>query len=72
MTHCAKPNCKLTPWRRSLCFTHWRESQGFVFDLERRLFVKQDGRRAAKRRKLVVTTSSPQSEHLTGDLEAFA
>jgi hypothetical protein len=40
MTHCTKPACKLSAWRKRLCFTHWRESQGFVFDRTRKVFVK--------------------------------
>jgi hypothetical protein len=40
MTHCAK--CNLTPWRGGLCYMHWRESQGFVFDIARKLFVKME------------------------------
>jgi hypothetical protein len=40
MTHCTKPACKLSAWRKRLCFTHWRESQGFVFDSTLKVFVK--------------------------------
>jgi hypothetical protein len=32
MTYCAKSGCRLTPWRRGWCYTHWRISQGFFFD----------------------------------------
>src|SRR5450759_3576101 len=41
MTYCAKPGCKLTPWRGKFCYTHWRISQGFFFDGKR--FVKDHG-----------------------------
>jgi len=40
MSRCKRTDCKLTPWRQGFCYTHWRESQGFVFDLVRRVFVK--------------------------------
>jgi hypothetical protein len=40
MTHCTKPACKLSAWRKRLCFTHWRESQGFAFDSALKVFVK--------------------------------
>jgi hypothetical protein len=40
MTYCTKPGCKLNAWRKRLCFTHWRESQGFVFDRTLKVFVK--------------------------------
>jgi hypothetical protein len=40
MTYCTKPGCKLNAWRKRLCFTHWRESQGFVFDCTLKVFVK--------------------------------
>jgi hypothetical protein len=38
MNHCRRKDCKLIPWLRRLCYTHWRESQGFVFD--GKMFVK--------------------------------
>jgi hypothetical protein len=40
MTYCAKRNCKFQPWRGRLCYTHWRISQGFFFDPERKSFIK--------------------------------
>lgn len=40
MTHCAKSKCKLTPWHGRLCYTHWRESLGFVFNPQLKVFVK--------------------------------
>jgi hypothetical protein len=42
VSHCAKPGCKLAPWRERLCYTHWRASEGFVFDLTRKVFVKAE------------------------------
>jgi hypothetical protein len=39
MIHCKKPECRFEAWRRRLCYRHWRESQGFVFDPELRVFV---------------------------------
>lgn len=42
MSRCAKSGCKLTTWRQRLCYRHWRESQGFVFDRDRKIFVKSD------------------------------
>ncbi len=41
MNHCRKPGCKLTPWRRGWCYTHWRVFRGFVFDAERKAFIKK-------------------------------
>jgi hypothetical protein len=40
VSQCTKPGCKLSAWRKRLCFTHWRESQGFVFDSALKVFVK--------------------------------
>jgi hypothetical protein len=40
--HCKQAGCKLTPWRRRLCYTHWRIDQGFFFD--GKAFVKDDRR----------------------------
>ena len=40
MNHCKQPGCKFAPWRRRLCFRHWRYSQGFVFDPEQKAFIK--------------------------------
>lgn len=41
-THCRKPGCKFVPWRGSLCYTHFRESQGFVFDPLRKIFIAKE------------------------------
>jgi len=43
MSQCKQTGCKFTSWRRCLCYTHWRESQGLVFDPELRIFVKSCG-----------------------------
>jgi len=40
MTRCSKPGCRFYLYRGRLCYRHWRESQGFVFDAARKLFVK--------------------------------
>ena len=40
MIRCKYFGCKLTPWRGLLCYTHWRQSQGFIFDQLRKVFVK--------------------------------
>lgn len=42
MTYCAKPGCKFAAWRRLLCYFHWKQSQGFVFDSERKVFVRAE------------------------------
>jgi hypothetical protein len=41
MSRCIKPGCKCAVWRHRLCFTHWRESQGWVFDLTRKVFIRR-------------------------------
>lgn len=41
-THCKKSGCKFIPWRGSLCYTHFRESQGFVFDPVRKIFIAKE------------------------------
>jgi hypothetical protein len=41
MSHCKQPGCKLTPWRGRLCYQHWRESRGWIFDTQRKVFVKR-------------------------------
>lgn len=51
MTHCKVPTCKLAPWRRGWCYTHWRQSLGFVFDPEQRVFVKRRKAVVADRKK---------------------
>ena len=33
-------DCNNQEWRNGVCFTHWKESQGFVFDEDRKVFVK--------------------------------
>jgi len=40
MTHCKHPGCKFAAWRGVLCYLHWKESQGFIFDAVQKLFVK--------------------------------
>jgi len=32
--------CKCASWKHALCYTHFREAQGFVFDALRKVFVK--------------------------------
>ena len=41
MKQCKQPGCKFPVWRERLCYRHWRESQGQVFDPERKVFVKR-------------------------------
>ncbi len=50
MSRCAKSGCKFNPWRGRLCFTHWKLSQGFAFDRERKVFVKSCNARTAEAR----------------------
>jgi hypothetical protein len=57
MTHCARPGCKLKPWRGRLCYRHWRESQGDVFDLQLGKFVKAEVVRADTH-----SSATPQEE----------
>lgn len=40
MIRCKKSRFKLTPWRRSVCYTHLRDSQGWVCDPDQRTFVR--------------------------------
>jgi len=40
MSRCKKSRCKFAPWRQGLCYRHWRESRGFVFDLARKIFTR--------------------------------
>jgi hypothetical protein len=49
MSRCRKTGCKLLAWKRGWCYSHWRELRGWIFDSERKVFV---------RRKVVVTTIS--------------
>lgn len=44
MSHCKQPGCKFIPWRRRLCYQHFRESQGWFFDATRKIFVKLETR----------------------------
>jgi hypothetical protein len=37
MTRCKL--CPLTPWKGPLCYRHYREANGFVFDPMRKLFI---------------------------------
>ena len=37
---CSKPGCRLHEWRRGLCYTHWREAHGWIFDAVRKVFVR--------------------------------
>lgn len=27
-------------WRDRLCYRHWRESRGFIFDVVRKVFIR--------------------------------
>jgi hypothetical protein len=47
MKRCKQPDCKLTAWKHQLCYTHWRESQGFVFDPLQKIFVRSKRTRSA-------------------------
>jgi|GraSoiStandDraft_41_1057321.scaffolds.fasta_scaffold328239_3 hypothetical protein len=47
MKRCTKSGCKFHPWRKGLCYTHWRESQGFVFDPVQKVFVRLKRMRSA-------------------------
>lgn len=38
IVRCAE--CNFEVWRKGLCFTHWKESQGFVFNETTKTFVK--------------------------------
>ena len=40
MAHCRKPGCKFAAWHGHLCYGNWRETQGFVFDPQRKEFAK--------------------------------
>ena len=33
--------CKCQEYRKGLCLTHWKESQGYVFDPKTKMFVKR-------------------------------
>jgi len=53
MKHCKKPRCKLAVWRRGLCFTHWKLSEGYIFDLARKVFVRAPEDLLTNERELV-------------------
>ena len=40
MIHCNKPDCRFEAWKGRLCYKHWRESQGFLFDPQLGMFVR--------------------------------
>jgi len=40
MNCCKQPGCQLAAWCQRLCYTHWRQNQGWAFDAERKLFVR--------------------------------
>jgi hypothetical protein len=40
MSRCKQPECKFAAWRQRLCYLHWKESLGFVFDSVRKVFAK--------------------------------
>jgi hypothetical protein len=37
---CRQPGCKLTAWKHRLCYTHWKLSLGFIFDSDRKVFIR--------------------------------
>jgi hypothetical protein len=39
-SQCSKPDCRLKSFHSGLCFTHYKESQGFTYDPEKKLFVR--------------------------------
>jgi hypothetical protein len=56
MTYCKRVGCRLTCWKDRLCYEHYRENQGFVFDRERGVFIHRKDRSAVGRRKSRVST----------------
>ena len=40
MTRCKQKECKFAAWRAGLCYRHFRESQGFLFDAVLKRFIK--------------------------------
>jgi len=40
MTYCTKPGCKFHQWRNGLCYSHFRQSQGYTFNPQRKTFIK--------------------------------
>jgi len=40
MIRCKQRGCMFAAWRARLCFTHFRESRGWLFDAARKVFVK--------------------------------
>lgn len=40
MIRCKQRACMFAAWRKRLCYTHWRESQGWVFDVAQKVFVR--------------------------------
>lgn len=40
MTYCKRPGCKHSPWKHDICYRHYRENQGHIFDPVGKVFVK--------------------------------
>ncbi len=66
MIHCKKPECKFEAWRGRLCYKHSRESQGFVFDPQLRVFVKAQDLAVRSEMKIAarhrIVDASPRSD----------
>jgi hypothetical protein len=33
--------CNLEEWRSGLCYSHWKESEGFVFDEDTKVYIRK-------------------------------
>lgn len=37
-------DCLNRIWREKLCYSHWKEDNGFVFDDEKKIYVRKKGK----------------------------
>ena len=57
-TICKHSGCRFSRWRGPWCYTHWRESQGYVFDSVQGRFVK-----AVELSSRTACSASQQEQH---------